>query len=402
MSVSGPLLWSTFSVFCSFSAGTVAIVARSIGEGDRARAGRSAGAAMALGLLLGILVGGFVILGAPALVALYDPEPAIGALAQTYVRIIGASYPFLFFGFAASTVLRACGDTRTPLMVAAAGDVVKVLLNFVLIYGNLGAPELGVAGAATASAAAWGVEALFLAYLFFFARPGATPVPVRLADLLRPARERVVAILRVTGPATLEAIAFHAGFQLYARTVASLGAPAMAAQQACVSIESFSFLPAEAFGIAAATIVGQKLGAGRPADAAAGARIATLAGVVFLSTMGVVYVAFAGPLVALFVKDPAVRDLGAACLRIGALEQPTLAAAVALGHALRGAGDTRSPLAVTLVGVWLVRVSLAYGLAITAGLGLKGIWMATAVDWLVRSLLLVRVYRRGAWKTVTV
>ncbi len=394
MQISGALLWSIFSIFSSFSAGTVAVVARAVGEGDREKARRSAGAALALGLWLGLAVGAAVAGFAPRLVSLYRPEPGIAALARDFAGTVGLALPLLFVGFAGTTVLRAAGDTRTPMYVAILTNVVNVFGNYVLIFGKLGAPELGVRGAAIATGTAWAVEAVLIVAVLL-SRRGALSLSPR--DVLLPSLERLRAIARVTGPATLEAVVFHGGFQLFVGIVASLGGGAMAAQQACVSIESFSFLPAEAFGIAAATIVGQKLGAGRPEEARAGARVAALLGVLLLSTLGVVYLVLAGPLVALFLDDPAVRGLARTSLRIGALEQPTLAAAVALAHALRGAGDTRSPLVVTLAGVWVVRLGLSYGLAIGLGLGLPGIWMATAVDWGVRALLLLRVWRRGAW-----
>ena len=206
----------------------------------------------------------------------------------------------------------------------------------------------------------------------------------------------------MTLPATLEKVIFHAGFLVFAGMVARLGEVAAAANQACIALESLSFIPAEGFGIAAATVMGQKLGAGQPEQARAGGRTAVRLAIAFLCSMGALYLLVPSFLVSWFTSDPEVISLAVTCLMLGALAQPSMAIGITIAKGLQGAGDTRSPLAVTIVGIWGIRLGACWLLAFRFGLGLPGIWIATAIDWWVRAGLLIWVFRRGRWTTVEV
>jgi len=319
--------------------------------------------------------------------------------ARIYLLVQTAAAPAHAVAYAAGTVLRASGDTKTPMRVAAVANALNIFGNWVLIFGHFGFPEMGVKGAAIATATAHVAEMVMLAVVIFRTRG---PVRITLGDLARPHLESAREIARISVPSAGEQAVFHAGFLLFSRAVTGLGEVAMAAHQAAISIESLSFMPADGFGTAAATVVGQKLGAGRPDHASYGGRIATGLSVGFLCLTGVAYLLAADFLVAAFSTDLAVRSVGATVLRISAIEQPFMAAGITLGHGLRGAGDTRSPFGSTVLGIWLVRLPLTYGLAYGLGLGLAGAWLAAAVDWLVRGSALWVIFRRGAWQSVRV
>ncbi|EDM74902.1 Na+-driven multidrug efflux protein [Plesiocystis pacifica SIR-1] len=179
---------------------------------------------------------------------------------------------------------------------------------------------------------------------------------------------------------------------------------AMAANQPILTLESVAFLGAEGLGVAAATVVGQCFGRGRPEDARRAGAFAALASAVVLGAFGLLTWATGQWTVPLFVAPgedgSALMALAALTLPILALEQPIMAAAMVLGHALRGAGDTRSPVVTAVVGGLVLRLSCSWLFAVTWGWGLRGIWLATALDWFVRTLILGAIFARGRWQSL--
>lgn len=396
--MAGPLVWSSSMIFGSFVVGTIAVVARSWGEGDRARAEKTVAVSLSMAAVLGSVLGGLLALGAPFAVGLFGlPAQAAGA-AITYLRVVASFFPFLFVAYTGVAVLRSSGDTRTPLLLAIVANVVNILGNYGLIFGRWGLPEWGIYGAGLASGVAHAIEASLLLVVLVRGRRGLRLIPSRFFQgppVLR-------SILRISFPSFVERVFFHAGFLIFAGMVTRLGELASAANQACIALESFSFIPAGAFGIAGATIIGQKLGARLPDQARIGGAWAVWMSVGFLSFMGLLYLTIPGSLVALFSRDPQVLALAVPCLMIAALAQPTMAVGISLSEGLKGAGDTRSPLIITLIGIWGVRLGASWLLAYRLGLGLPGIWLATALDWAVRATLLLVVFRRGHWVRIKV
>jgi putative MATE family efflux protein len=269
---------------------------------------------------------------------------------------------------------------------------VNLGVSWALVYGRLGAPELGVTGAAIGTAAAFAVEAAL----------ALTALRARVPPVKGAAPAEWRALLRVSLPAFGERALYHVGFLAFAALIGRLGDVAMAAHQSLLAIESLGFIGAEAFGVAGGALVAQKLGARRPDDAAACGWIATWLGVAVLSVVGLVFLVFARPLVSIFTTDPAVIELGATCLRVAAIAQPLMAACDALGGALRGAGDTRSVLATAFVGPIVVRITATWVFAFEMDLGLLGVWMGSTVDWAVRTAWLALLFRRGRWRSVEV
>ncbi|MBI4614648.1 MAG: MATE family efflux transporter [Planctomycetes bacterium] len=395
MQVAGPLSWSLVSIFTSFAAGTIATVARAWGEGDRDKAAQHAAASLWMALLVGVAVGGIGLALLRPLVGFFHLEGEGPRLTTAYLQIILAAAPLLFLGIVGTSVLRASGDTKTPMAIAILANLANVAGNYALIYGRFGAPELGIRGAALATAGSLGLECLLTAACLFGRRRRV--LALRHFPIDRTAAAR---ILRVSVPAFLERVAMHSGFLVFAGIVSGLGEVSAAANQICISVESFSFLAAEGFGVAAATIMGQKLGAGRPDLASRGCREAVLLSVGFLCFGALLYVLVPAVLVAPFSRDAEVLALAAGCLAVGALGQPTMAVGITLSSGLRGAGDTRGPLAVTMAGVWMVRLATSWLFAVRLGWGLPGIWYSTALDWAVRAALLVTIFRFGRWRSI--
>ncbi|MBX3181519.1 MAG: MATE family efflux transporter [Polyangiaceae bacterium] len=406
MHVQGPVIWSLFSVFMGVCVGSVSVVARSVGARDLAtsRAASRSTVALAAGSGAVVALGAWV--ATPWLVAWVGPEsPEIGALSVTYLRIALFGFPGLFVATAAAMVLGAAGDTRTPFAVAGVTNLVNVALNQLLIFGAapIGLPALGVAGAAIAGVIAFTLQAALLLRVL---RRSGSPVCIRGETYQAPITRE---ILRVSSPVLVERVVFHLGYLGYAAVISRMGALVMAGHQALLTLEAVCFLTAQGFGVATAALVGQSLGR----RDVAGARRAGLLGAglsaAVLTALGLV-IWWSGPLtlrafVAREQGPEAAEQLiqaGLVALPLLALSQPFMAVGAVLCDALRGAGATRPPLVVTLVGSLAIRIPLVIGLGLIAGGGTAAVWTASALDWAVRAALALAIFVGPGWTRVSV
>jgi len=402
MGVVGPISHTLVAVLSALSVGTVATVARAWGEGDRPKQVREASASVVLALALGVplTIAGVILLPEMAELFRVPDSPAVTGMARQFLRIEASIFVFFCLDAAASGILRAAGRTMIPMVATLGANVLNVALNWVFIYGNLGAPRMGVAGAALATSISFALQG---ALTFLYLWTPRSPVRLSLAGLRAVTRDSVARLVRVSIPAAVEPLLLQSGFLVYNKAITLLGAMPMAAHRAAITVESMTFMPSYGFAVAGSAVVGQYLGAGRPDRADAGLRECARMSMWLMSAVGVAFFFLADPLVRLFLRGTeaeATVSLAALCLAISAFEQPFMALAMALGGGLRGAGDTKSPVLVGLLGVWGVRIPLAWTLAFPAGLGLSGIWITMIADWAVRTAVFSVLYRRGAWKTI--
>jgi MATE family multidrug resistance protein len=391
MQIAGPLEWSVWSIFSAFTVGTVARVGRHVGAGDRLGAGRAARASIAYALAFGLLVTLItpaVVLGLGA--AFPHASPGTVVAARGYLAWTLAGSPLQFVGAAAIAALQASGDTRTPLAIGIGINVAHVGTNRILILGTPWSPALGMTGAGISTVLTFTLEAALACAVLLRSRG---PVSLRREASARrgDSREEGRAVRRVALPALLERVLYHAGFLGFVWIVGRLGDDVMAANQALVSVESVCFLSADGFGIAAAALVAQKLGAGKVLEARRCATLSTRYAVVLLTSLGLLFLATRWVVLPVFSREARIVDLGAAAVPVLAVAQPFMAVAVVLGQSLRGGGFTRAALGVTSVCALVVRLSCTYGLAIGLGLGLRGVWLGSTCDWIVRSMLFVVV-----------
>jgi putative MATE family efflux protein len=209
-------------------------------------------------------------------------------------------------------------------------------------------------------------------------------------------------IARIGGPSVLEQVMLMLSFMVYAVIALELGTVAFATQRITFNAVMISILPGIGFAIAATTLTGQALGAGRPELAQRTAWIAARLAALWMGAMGLVFFVFGDPLLRVFTDDPEVLELGVPALRMIAVSSPIWAVPLVLSGALRGAGDTRFPLYVTMVTGWLIRVPLGYFFGITLGLGLVGVYAGTLGDAVVGAVMTIWRYRRGGWRTLKV
>lgn len=404
MGVVGPISYTLVAVLSALSVGTIATVARAWGEGDRVKQEREASTAVVAAAVLGIpltVVGVLLLPGMADLFRVPD-SPAVSGMARSFLRIEASIFLFFCLDAVSTGILRAAGRTLLPVVVTLGANLLNIFLNWVLIYGNLGAPRMEVTGAALATSISFALQGSILFLSLWLPR---SPIRLSLGGLRGVTRESIGRLVRVSVPAAVEPVILQSGFLLYNKAITQLGVTAMAAHRAAITVESLTFMPAYGFAVAGSAVVGQFLGAKEPDRADAALRECGRLSMWLLSMVGAAFLVSAEPLVRIFLHGPGEGETvaGAAmCLRISAFEQPFMALAMALGGGLRGAGDTKSPVLVGFLGVWGVRVPLAWALAFGVGLALNGIWLTMIADWALRTAIFWVLYRRGEWKAIKI
>jgi putative MATE family efflux protein len=274
-----------------------------------------------------------------------------------------------------------------------------VIGNWLLIFGHLGFPRLEVVGAAIPTLISRFV-ACALIFRKVFGHQGA--IKMSATDSFRLDRETVRRIFKVGLPAAIEQMVMRSGQMTFARIVSSFGTVTYAAHQVALNVEGLSFTPPQAFQTAATALTGQSLGAKRPDRAIKVGQEARLLGIVLAIVTGGILLFLGRYVVLLYTDDPYVISLSSSALKIIAVAQPFMATNFVLAGALRGAGDTRWTLYITMVGIWGVRVVAAYILAIRLGMGLQGAWIGMALDMIARAVLVNLRFRAGHWTKINV
>jgi MATE family multidrug resistance protein len=295
-------------------------------------------------------------------------------------------------------VMRAAGDTRTPMLATAVANVVNAVVAYLLIFGGPGIPALGAVGSAWGMVAARLVAGLIL--LAVLAR-GVRGLTVAGGDW-RPDLSVLRRVVRFGAPSVAEQVLLMGSFMTYARIAMELGTVAFATQRITFNAITISFLPAMGFSIAAATLTGQSLGARRPDLAERTAWAAVRSAAVWMGAMALVFFFLGDALLRIFTDDPTVHAMGVPALRIVAIASTVWAIPIVLSGALRGAGDTRFPMWVSFITGWLIRVPLAYLFGITLEMGLPGVYLGMLGDAVVGTGLMIARYRRGGWREVRV
>lgn len=390
-------LMALFTVILSaIGTGNTALVARFIGAKNPIEAGQAAEQAVYLAVGIAVIVESLLLVFCePILGFLFrTTELEVLSLSSQYVKIVALALMFNYCLVLINSTLRGVGDTKTPMHITAIVNLINIIGNLILIFGFGPIPALGVKGAAISTATAQTVGG-FLAlrkllksdkiYVSF-----SWPIRIDVSIIKR--------ILNVGIPAAIEQGSLRIGQLFYTIMIASLGTVSYAAHQVALHAESISFNPGFGFALAATTLVGQNLGAGQPERAESSGHAAGRLAILLMSFMGLIFFFFSEQIVYLFTPDEAVIKLAGICLKIVAVSQPALAVQMVYSGALRGAGDTRGILWITLSGFVVVRLGLTYILAIMLDYGLIGAWIAMGIDLYFRASLMLLRFKKGQWK----
>lgn len=393
----GQWLFAGLWLFGAIGVGAASLVARHVGAKEPTQASQVAVQSVRLAFLVGLVVLAVSWRFSSQLIGLLTRDAAVHGAALTYFRTRLVTLPLMLCTTVSCAVLRGSGNTRVPLMVSVLANATNIVLDYFLIFGSFGAPELGVFGAAIASAIAEGLAFLVTMYLLF---QGKTILQFTWRELTRWRAAVIGSVVRLSLPAGLEEGANNGAHMLFVMMITTLGTTSYAANTVTVSIESLSFMPGHGFAIASSALVGQAIGARKRGEAIATGWSATWLALIGMGSLALIFLLVPETVVRIFTNDAAVVPLAAACLRMAALEQPAIAIGMTLSGALRGAGDTRTPLLSTLTGLWLVRLPLTWLAINHFHAGISTVWLITAADWTLRAGILSWYYARGRWAKV--
>jgi putative MATE family efflux protein len=388
------LLTLIYTAAMGLSIGVTAMVARRIGERNPAGAAEAAVQGIALGVVAAALIGGVGVWLAPRLLAAMGAAPAVLALGTSYARVMLGGCVTIMLLFLVNAIFRGAGDAAIAMRVLWLANAINIVLGPCLIFGVGPFPRLGVTGAAIATNIGRGTGVVYQLYRLW---RGDARVVIRRPQLtLKPAVMRT--LLGLSGTGTLQVLIGTASWIGLVRIISSFGSEAVAGYTIAIRIIVFALLPSWGLANAAATLVGQGLGAGKPDRAERAVWLAGFYNMLFLGAVGAVFVLCAEPIVTLFTHDPLVAPVAVLCLRVISYGFLFYAYGMVITQSFNGAGDTLTPTLINLVCFWLWELPLAYWLARRAGLGPRGVALAVTIAFSTVAVVSGLIFRRGRWK----
>ena len=382
----------------AMSAGGTAMISRYVGANEEERIPSVVKHLIVLMMI--ILIVPFVTLNLlipEKIMAFIGAEQETINIGLNYFKIVVLGFIFQSLNLSIFASMRGAGDTKTPMLINIFVNLLNVGGNYILIFGKLGFPAMGVTGAGISTSLSHVVAFLILLAMLL---KKSHVVRLDLSKGFKFSRPIIDNLVKVGGPAALEQVGFRVGVILFIKIISGLGTAAYATHQIASNIISLSFAPGQSFGIAASTLVGRSLGQKRVDRAETFIketnRLALLSSIFFAT----IFFFFGSKIVGLYTDDLSVIQMSGNIMKVIAIIQPFQASAFAISGGLRGAGDTVSTLIVTMVGVIFIRLSLAYVLINIVGIGLIGAWIAMLSDQIIRWIGISLRYRTGKWKNI--
>lgn len=387
------MLVLVFSVAMGLAMATTAMVARRTGEKDRKAAAISAGQAILLAVAVSAVVGLFSFFMAERMLGWMGATPGIIRTGTTFTRIVMSGSAVIMLLFVNNAIFRGAGDAAIAMRTLWIANAINIVLDPCFILGLGPFPKLGVTGAAVATTIGRGVGVCYQFYMLSRGRVG-----LSLSDL-RVERDTLGRLVRVASTGMVQYLIATASWMALARLVATFGATAIAGYTIAIRIIVFALLPSWGLTNAAATLVGQNLGAGKPDRAETSVWRTGLYNMAFLGVITVVFVGLAPWIVGIFTQDEGVLRAGVACLRTVSYGYVFYAWGMVTVQAFNGAGDTRTPTLINIACYWAFQIPLAYWLAIHRNYGAPGVFTAIPIAESALAMAGVWAFRRGTWKS---
>ena len=390
--------WLASMLFALVGTGTTALVARHWGAGEFDDANRVMNRSIALASLMGIVVYGAIYALAPSFAHFLHLEGESGAIVTRYLRLDGIGQVFNAVTLAGAAALRGSGNMRTPMMILGLVNLLNMLVSAVLVYGFGPLPAIGIDGIVIGT-----VVARFAGGIAMLAilSKGLGSLRLRLSAL-RIRGNTVRRILKIGSPAAIDGMLTWAGQFVFLMVIANLesvgrNSDTFAAHMIGIRVEGITYLPAVAWGMAAATLVGQSLGANDVKRAVQSGHEAAIQCGILAALISILFFFLAEPIFMLMHDSESVRSIGVPAFRLMAIFQVPLIALIIYEHALHGAGDTKYPMLINVTGVFCIRVSIAYLFGIVWNGGLVGAWIGMFADVTIRAILMTARFVRGRW-----
>lgn len=388
------MLTLVYALAMGLGIGATAMVARRIGEKDADGAARAAVQAIALGLIVAVVLGIAGALLAPRLLSLMGASAGVIALGSGYARVMLGGNAVILLLFLINAIFRGAGDAAIAMRVLWLANLINIVLGPCLIFGLGPFPELGVTGAAIATTIGRGTGALYALSRLF--RPGSRVDIQRRHLRLEPAL--MIRLVQLSASGTFQVFIGMASWIGLIRIISTFGSDALAGYTIGIRVIVFALLPSWGMSNAAATMVGQALGAGKPERAERAVWQAGFYNMCFLGIIGLVFVLFAKPIVGIFTSDPNVAKHAVSCLRVVACGFLFYGYGMVLTQSFNGAGDTWTPTLINLFVFWLWEIPLAYLLAIVLDFGPFGVFLAMTIAFSTLAVVSAVLFRKGKWK----
>jgi putative MATE family efflux protein len=387
-----------FAVALGLSMAATAMVARRIGEKDDRAAGVIAVQAIVVGLIIAAITGvaGYTFAG--ELLRVMGGSESVVRTGINYTRIMAGGSGTIFLLFLINAVFRGAGDAAIAMRVLWIANAVNIVLNPCLIFGLGPFPKLGVTGSAVGTTIGRGIGVAIQIWALSSGR-GRMRVHANQLKLDFAVMWRLV---RLSLGGTFQYLVQMASWIGLIRIVSSFGSAAVAANALGIKIVIFAILPSWGMSNAAATLVGQNLGAGKPDRAEKSVWLAGLYNMVFLGTVGVAFIIFARPLISIFTSDPTVTPLAVTCLRYLSYGYISYAYGMVVVAAFNGAGDTLTPTILNILAFWVCQIPVAYLLAFPMRLGPQGAFLAVVIADSLLAATGILWFRTGRWKRTVV
>lgn len=392
--LSSEIIYTFFNIFVSMgiSISVTSIVSRSLGAKNEKKADEVSNIAVKLGIFLGILLTLIFSIFSEEILHIAGAKNDVALLGKTYMRIcsIGLTFNMLINIF--NGIYRGCKNTKTPLYGAAIMNIVNVSLDYILIFGKFGAPELGVKGAAIAT-----VGGILCAFIFSLTQLKKLPFKIHLKRKI--IKEEVKELVTLAIPSACQEGAFSINRLINVSIIMGLGSLAFAANQITITIESISFMPGWGFAVALTTLAGHSIGEKNYEETKKYVYYTITLSVITMGVTALIFFFFPKELISLFIKESEkeVIELGAMCLVLAAIEQIPMAIAMALEGAMKGMGDTKTPFKVVIFTNWIIRLPLVYYFLYLKKYPVTAFWTITAIQWTIEAIIIFIVYERK-WK----
>ena len=384
-----------YAIAIGLGMGITAMVSRRIGARDAGGAARVTGQSIWVGALMSVGIGVFGVIFARDLLTIMGASDSVIETGAGFTAVLlGGSFSIIYL-FLLNAAFRGAGDATVALRSLWLANGINIVLDPCFIFGLGPFPEMGVTGAAVATTIGRGTGVVY--QLWYLLRSQG-----RLefsAQHLRFRPALAWRMMRISFGGMGQFLIATASWIGVMRIVAMFGSPAIAAFTIALRCMEFIFLPAWGLGNAAATLVGQNLGAGQPGRAERSAWKAAKYNAIFMAATGVLIVIFAQTITGWFTNEADVLRVGTSCLQILGAGFPMYAVGMVVVQAMNGAGDTETPMTINLISFWLVQIPLAFVLATRTGLGPNGAFIAVVASESLLTVLSVIVFRRGGWKT---
>ena len=383
-----------YAVAVGLSVAATAVVARRIGEKKPGKASEAAIQAIFTGIIASVFISIIGIFFSKELLSVMGASKAVVAIGSSYTSIMFSGNVVIMLLFIINAIFRSSGDAAISMRVLWLANILNIILDPLLIFGIGGFPELGIKGAAIATNIGRGTAVIFQLYILFF---GSKRIKLQF-EHLKLNFVVIKNILKISKGSIIQNLIATTSWIALVRIISEFGSVAVAGYTIAIRLIIFVLLPAWGMSNAAATLVGQNLGAKNPGRAERSVWIAGFSNLAFMFVVSFFLIIFSETFVKFFINEPDVILIGAECLRYISFGFISYAMGMIMVQAFNGAGDTTTPMYINIICFWLIEIPLAYLLALHFGLREKGVYISIVVAETIMTIISIIIFRKGKWK----